>query len=303
MSVIALFSVFLTSSVLWLFLYSLTSLSEDIFVTSQQSFMPNPNSFDMPDPTIPGLSPAQTTGPFRQLQEDLAIILVVEIAFFLASFIISFFSTFSTTLISAMSYKAKNLSLKELFSIICRKWTRPLITTFYVTAIVMGYFFVVSVLAAPLLVYRSKATLSVAILIGVVAFVFYLYLSVSWVLAVVISVVEESYGLKALGKAAALVEGKKLQGFLINVCFELLVLIIFCGYKVVLGYKGSWLLESSVMSRLFVVIFLGLVKIFVAVAYTVLYFKCKEDNGEEIELHGNIEYTKVQNTELGHDMA
>ncbi|KAL3623860.1 hypothetical protein CASFOL_032676 [Castilleja foliolosa] len=308
-SVIALLSIVISSSVSWLFLRSLASLSKDMLVKSQQSFMPDPNSFkipdpnsfNMPNPTIPGFNPAQIPGPFGQLQEYFSIILVVEIAFFLVSFTVSFFSTISTILISAMSYKAKNLSLKELLSMICRKWTRPLITTFYVSALGMGYLFIASFFAAPLLVNHSKASLSVAVLFGVVAYVFYLYLSVSWVLAVVVSVVEESYGLKSLGKAATLVDGKKLQGFLINVSFELLSFIIYGAYKVVLGYKG--LLEYPMIFGFLAVIYSVLVKVFGSVVYTVLYFKCKEDCGEGIELYGNVEYAKVQNKEMGNDIA
>ncbi|KAK6151484.1 hypothetical protein DH2020_014119 [Rehmannia glutinosa] len=302
MAFIAIFSVVLSSSIFLLFSYILQSLVIDMFVTSQQSFMPDPNSFADPSSLTPqtGFSPAQIIGPLRHLQEDSSIILAVEIAFIFALSVISFFSTISTILVSSLSYNSKNSSPKEIFSMIARKWTRPLITTLYVSCLAIGYFFVVLLLATPLLMYRNKATLSVAILLGIVAFVFYLYLSVSWALAIVVSVVEEScYGIEALGKAGALVKGKRLIGFLLNVCFVLVTLIVFLGYMIILGKK--WL-GNPIIYGLLVLIFLSLVKILRAVAYAVLYFRCKVHHGEEVELHGGVEYSKLPTTQLANDM-
>ncbi|KAI3446674.1 hypothetical protein Pfo_003339 [Paulownia fortunei] len=284
--------------------YSLQSLVVDMVVTSQKSFMPDPSSFDMPDPnSFSSADPssftptagfnysAQITGQLGHLKEDFALLLAVQIAFFLAFSMISFFSAISTILVSASSYTAKNLSLKELFSIIGGTWTRPLITTFYVSGLAIGYFVVVVMLAAPLLMYRNLATLSVAILLGTTSFTFYLYLFVAWALAIVVSVVEERcYGMDALGKAAALVKGKRLHGFLLNICFNLVVLIIFQGYKMILGNK---VLVNPTIYGLVVLNVSSLVKIFLVVAYTVLYFQCKKDHGEEIELHGSLQYTKL----------
>ncbi|KAL6540838.1 hypothetical protein OROMI_024721 [Orobanche minor] len=282
MSLVALFSIVLISSVFLSYFYSIKSLLIVMFVAYQQSFMPNPNSSSMPDTTDPGFGLDQFTGPFRHLQEDLAIVLAVEIAFCLVFFIISFFSSISTILVSVMSFKSKNSSLKELLSIVCRKWTRPLITTFYVSTLVAGYFFIVSILVTPLLMYRNYFTLSVAILIGVIALVSYtcpfLGFWPLWFRLLKIA----SMGLRHLEKPRHLLRAR--------------------GYKTLLG-GDQGLFEYRMSSELFVVNFLALVKIFVAVAYTVLYFECKEHHGEEIELYVDVEYSKVQNMELGNDMA
>ncbi|KAI3472456.1 hypothetical protein Pfo_029576 [Paulownia fortunei] len=272
MAFIAIFSVVLSSSFFFLFSYSLQSLVVDMVVTSQKSFMPDPSSFDMPDPnSFSSADPssftptagfnysAQITGQLGHLKEDFALLLAVQIAFFLP-------------------FPSSPSSL-------------PLITTFYVSGLAIGYFVVVVMLAAPLLMYRNLATLSVAILLGTTSFTFYLYLFVAWALAIVVSVVEERcYGMDALGKAAALVKGKRLHGFLLNICFNLVVLIIFQGYKMILGNK---VLVNPTIYGLVVLNVSSLVKIFLVVAYTVLYFQCKKDHGEEIELHGSLQYTKL----------
>lgn len=309
MAFIAIFSAFLYSSFVSLFVYSTQSLVVDMVATSQQSFMPDPSSFDPdsfnsadPSSFTPkmGFNPAQITGQLDHLREDFAILLAVEIAFILAFSIISFFSAISAILVSAMSYSAKNLSLKELFSMIWRTWTRPLITSFYVSGLVIGYFVVVVMLAATLLMCPNFSTFWVAILLGIPAFIFYLYLLVPWALSIVVSVVEEGfYGMEALGKAAALVKGKRLHGFLLNIFYSLVVLIISQGYKMILHNKGF--VNLAICGLLLVSAFC-FVKIFMVVAYTVFYFQCKMDHDEEIELQGSLEYTKLPTTQLANDM-
>ena len=49
--------------------------------------------------------------------------------------------------------------------------------------------------------------------------IFYLHLSVVWTLAIVVSVIEEKSGIQALGRAARLVKGMKLKGFLLKLLF------------------------------------------------------------------------------------
>ncbi|KAG8367677.1 hypothetical protein BUALT_Bualt16G0097800 [Buddleja alternifolia] len=190
------------------------------------------------------------------MREDVALVLVLQIAYFLALSVISFFSALVTILVLSMSYSAKTISLKDLFSRIGKTWTGPMITTFYVSGLAIGYSVFVVMLAAPLLMYPNSATYWVAILLGIVASGVYLYLFVAWGVAIVVSVVEEScYGLEALGKACCLLRGRVNKGFV-----------------------------NPTLYGLFLVNVSFLVKIFIVVAYTVLYFKCKKHHGEEIEL-------------------
>lgn len=299
MAFIAIFSVFLSSSLFLLFSYSLQRLVFDMSANMQKSIMPDllsfnmsdPNSFSSADPSSftpkTGFNPDQITTLIR---EDLAILFAVQIPLFFVFTVISFFSSISTILVSSISYGAKNLSLKELFSKILKTWKSPLITTLYVSVLAMGYFVIVFIFAAPLIIYPSIATYWVAILLLIIALVFYLHLFVTWGLAVVVSVVEKScYGLEALERAAKLVKGNKLHGFLLNICFNLVALIIFQGLKMILlGKKG---LVDPTLYGLSVVIVSCLAKIFMVVAYTVLYFQCKVQHGEEIELHGSVKYS------------
>ncbi|KAL8468838.1 hypothetical protein ACS0TY_031876 [Phlomoides rotata] len=304
MALIAIISVFLSLCFSFLFSYSLQSVVAHMLVSMQQSFLPDPTTFNMPDTPDPnsptydtGFNPFQFIGP-PALRGDFAILFAVEFTFLLAISIISFFSSISTILVSAVSHTSKNLSLNELFSTILKTCTKPLITTFYVSCLSTGYFVSVITLLVPLLMCPNRAALWVACLVGITACIFYLYLVVPWIISIVVSVVEEScYGLEALGKGAALVKGKRLHGFLLNVFFNLVFLILFQGYKTILGKN----LSPSV-SLMLLTAAIPLVKIVQMVAYTVFYFQCKELHGEEIELPGSVHYTKLPITQLPNDM-
>ncbi|KAL2502334.1 hypothetical protein Fot_36182 [Forsythia ovata] len=298
MALIVIISVVLNSILFLSFNFSLKSLTNDmvgIFMPDPSSFVPNQSPFTpnttsvMPDPTL-------LLGQGGRLREDFAILLAVQMAFIIGAFVISILTTTATVLVSAMSYNDKTLSLTNLCSRIVTRWKRALVTGFYTKLHAIGYLFLVVALAAPLLMSANKATISAAILLGISASFYFLYLVVVWILAVVVSVVDESYGMEAIGKAATVIKGKRLHGFMLNIFFNLLGLIVVQGYRIILGEKG---LLNLTMYGLFMMVFPSLGNLFLSVAYTVLYFQCKKIHGEEIELYGSIEYTKLPTTQPG----
>ncbi|KAL0334163.1 UNVERIFIED_CONTAM: hypothetical protein Sangu_1572500 [Sesamum angustifolium] len=251
-----------------------------MFVAAQQSFMSEPCSLDISFTPKTGL---MITGQIRHLEDDFVRLLTLQISFVLYVAVISSFSVVSTILHSAMSYSSKTLRLKDLFSSIWRTWTRPLIAILYASRLAIEYVIVVAILATPLLTYSGHVIFWVVVFLRITATIFYLYLFVAWALAVVVSVVEEGcYGMEALGKPAALVKGKRVQGFLLDVSFNVVVSAILAAYRMILGHKG---LMNPTMYALFVMSVASFAMIFLGIAYMVLYFHCK---GQEIELHGSF---------------
>ncbi|KAL0345982.1 UNVERIFIED_CONTAM: hypothetical protein Sradi_4429500 [Sesamum radiatum] len=269
----------LSSCFVLVFKYSLQSLVADMFVAAQQSFMSEPFVLDDHGPDSPKTG-FIITGQIRHLGDDFIHLLTLQISFVLYVAIISFFSIVSTILHSTMSYSSKSLTLKDLFSSIWTTWTRPLIAILYASRLAIEYVLVVVMLAIPLLIYSSRVIFCVSVFLRITASIFYLYLFVAWALAVVVTVVEEGcYGMEALGKPAALVKGKRVQGFLRSVSRNVVVYIVYAAYRMILGHKG---LMNPTMYGLFAVSVASFATIFLVVAYTVLYFHCKS---QEIELH------------------
>ncbi|KAL2502372.1 hypothetical protein Fot_36220 [Forsythia ovata] len=257
------------------------------FVADQSPFTSNTTSF-MPDPTQ-----AQLLAVGR-LTDDIGRLLALLMAFLLAVFIVSSFSTTATVLVSAISYKDETLSLKDLCSRIVTTWKRALITGFYTKLHALGYLSLGVAVAAPLFMSANLSIILAAILLGISVCVYCLYIPVVWNLAIVASIVDEGCGMEALGKAASLIKGKRLHGFLLNICSNLLVLTLCSVFGMILGDKG---LMNWTINGLFVMGFFSLGNFFTNVSYTVLYFQCKKSYGEEIDSYGSMVYTKLPSTQ------
>lgn len=287
MATIAILSLILPSILVLLFSYSYKSLINDMTNSITQSSGPDS-----------GNNPYH----YQRMLLYLAAILLVEIACLIAYIVISHLSGIATILVSAMSYTDKKLSSEDLFSTIKRKWRKQPTNRFRVSSNPSRYMSVAVMLAVFLAIfYRNPISISIAIVIGISGFVFQLYSSVVWALSHVVSVVEDSCeGKEALEKAEELVKGQRLHGFMMNLFFNLLFLIIFLGCWMILGDKGSL---NLTIYGLFFVNSVSLAKIFGCTAYTVFYFQCKKHHGEEIDVLGNFQYIKLPTaTQLGNDV-
>ncbi|CAA2989735.1 Hypothetical predicted protein [Olea europaea subsp. europaea] len=299
MALIVVLSLVFYSISFLLLSFSLKSLLLDVFVIIKNSFVPDRSSFDpdqspfTPNTTSPLI---RLLGQVDHLREDFTLFLSVQMAFYIASFIFSIFSTTATVLLSAMSYKNQTLFLKDLCFRIVKTWKRVFLTGFYTKLHSIGYLFLFLSLVAPLLMSGNYATILAAFLLGISASVYSLYLAVVWTLAIMVSALEENcYGMEALGKAATIVKGKKLHGIMLIICYNLLFLSVYLGYSRIQGNKGTF--NSTIYGNLLVLIISSLGKTLLDMAYTVLYFQCKENHGEEIELYGSVEYTKLPTTQ------
>ncbi|CAI9754751.1 unnamed protein product [Fraxinus pennsylvanica] len=78
------------------------------------------------------------------------------------------------------------------------------------------------------------------------AYIFYLYISVAWIMAIVVTVNEEEiYGMKAMGKPAKIVKGNRVNGFVLNILLNLVSLVIYLGNsKMIEGNK--WVSGSNI---------------------------------------------------------
>ncbi|KAF5178990.1 hypothetical protein FRX31_031418 [Thalictrum thalictroides] len=126
---------------------------------------------------------------------------------------------------------------------------------------------------------KSIVVLTIGTVLILLAICLYMYLALVWMLSIVISVLEDCYGLQAFGKGAQLLKGRKVVGF--GLTFVLMILI------------GVNVLVSNIMISTIAMAFAVLLKMFSMMVYTVFYFDCKQSHGEEIELEENIEYAQV----------
>ncbi|KAI3771972.1 hypothetical protein L6452_03145 [Arctium lappa] len=241
--------------------------------------------------------------PFAQhlasILKDIKLFLGIELAFFLSLFLTSLFAQTAIILLIGVSYKNTKISSKDLIVSMPRSSTRLFITSFQVALLRVGYiYFGFIALMVPTIMVSGHKIMSKVILWVLMIFLgsLYLYFSVVWLMSLVISVLEECSGIEALGKAGKLVKGKKLEGFSLNLMFNLLAYVFF---HVLLNRSAVIQSElTQALFRFFLMSCICLIVVFELQAYTVLYFECKKSHGEEIELQGSVEYSKIPNAPL-----
>ncbi|KDP34246.1 hypothetical protein JCGZ_07817 [Jatropha curcas] len=284
MSSVALLNLFIQSFLFLANLYSIWTVISDIVFEKYLLHLTSPGT-------------PEFTNIFNHIRKDIKIILEIEIIYVILNSISFLLSATVTILAAAIIHREKeHLSLKELLLRTLKSWTRPLVTWLYVSLFALVYIFIF----LAILFLGIKVSDHNPILLAVFGFVlaslasiFYIYLSVTWTLAIVVSVAEQIRGLEALGKAAQLVKGMKRQGFLLNLVFSTFSLIITQGTKLISSSKS---LVLAIILALVIINFAVLVRMYWLVAFTVFYFRCKKIHGETVGLEGIVcsdEYSKT----------
>ncbi|CAI9298210.1 unnamed protein product [Lactuca saligna] len=236
------------------------------------------------------------------IQKEFKIFLGIELAFIVGLFITSLIAQNAIILLIGAAHKDEKISHIDLILRMPQPLKRTFITSFHVTLLRIGFLYIGFFFVIVLMTMTSgNKIVSKLILWTLVVLVvsMYLYFSVVWVLSMVVSVLEECSGIEALGRAGRLVKGMKLQGFLLNLLLNLLSYVIFHFLSKMMMVKQP--LTQAILV-FFLVGFMCSITMFTFQAYTVLYFECKMNHGEEIELHGSVEYSKIPRVPLGEEL-
>lgn len=222
----------------------------------------------------------------------------ITFAFMLSLIAVVYTAGFAAVTATAASHTdGRELSLPALFSDIKTKWKSPFKfkKNNYRSVNPIHYLMLaaVSVGIPVLFLFPNPVTIMIACGVGGTVFIFFLYASVASGVASVVRVLENGCEVKeAMERAEKLVEGQRLQGFLVNLLFSILGLIGLMSLWMVLGDLGSVSLNLTVYT-LFFMNFGSVTMIFGNVAYTVYYFRCKEYQNLKVQQFGNFNYTAL----------
>lgn len=226
---------------------------------------------------------------FGDIKEDFRILLIIYVAILVVLYLISILYTIAIIILSSNP----KISLKELVLKISKAFKYAIITRLYTNMLGTGYFFMVLFLLSPILISsRNIILFSIGIFVGILSFLFFLYLSVVWKLALVISVIEEDcYGIKSIAKAGRLIKGNRLNGLMLNILFSIISSLLYLIFLKTRPNKG---VINQTIKTIFLDNISSLFNLLLLVAYSVLYSHCKKNHTEEeVELDGNFEYSKV----------
>lgn len=230
---------------------------------------------------------------FFDVKEDLQFILGPNFIVFFIYLALRFVSLTSAIYAASISDN-EVVHLKELFSSIGKPCLRLCWTWFYVTLLSIGYYFQFVAIAKTIYVSLDP---SVSYIFMILTFLLYIYLSVAWVLSLVISVVDENcYGLEALGKSVKLVKGMSIKGFSLNLVLTIVAMGILQGLSLI-RMPEKFQAVGEILVSLTVINLMSLVEIFGMTVYTVFHNVCKkkahgEDDGV-VDWQIRAQYTKI----------
>ncbi|KAJ3698423.1 hypothetical protein LUZ61_002128 [Rhynchospora tenuis] len=247
-------------------------------------------------PTIDPSSP-EFTELVNSIMAVTKQILISEMIYFVFLAVISCSLSIITYYGNSATYLGEVLTLKEVLNKVKGIIKGPIIT--YLFVVLFGFVFIISFAVISVAItwfFHSNSNTSSLLLLNLplilLATLLLLYLSVIWSMGVAISVIEPNlYGIGAISHAAKLLKGKKKQIFLLILALIIISGIIQAGYTIVTMFTSGSKIGSWVLGLVYQLL-LQAMNFYTTMAITVLYYECKQSNGDEIE------YTKLATTSI-----
>ncbi|MQL71342.1 hypothetical protein Taro_003653 [Colocasia esculenta] len=235
------------------------------------------------------------------VMNDLRELTGAQLAVLLISFLSSAFLVMAVVQTVSMAGKGEQATLSGLLCRIRRTWKGPMATQLYVVVISFGYMglLLLTIGAFAFISSGSIPVLALACVAAIFALLLLVYLRMVWLQGLVVSVVEEGcYGLEALGRAAALIRGRRRLGFNVSLLLLLLAKTLYVVYYLVntrLPAGGT----SHLAGGLLVACTGLLMSAFTLAVDVVFYCECKRNHGEETAMEGSLVYCRVPTLPTG----
>lgn len=216
----------------------------------------------------------------------------VYLTFFL---VLSLLSTSAIVYTIACIYTGREVKFKKVMSVVPRVWRR-LMTTFLSIFVAMLCYNIVAITVFILwaLSFGSTdfAVWAFFVLLGlyVVGFV---YMTIVWQLACVVSVLEEACGINAMIKSRQLIRGKIGEAVIIFFKLNTALVLIELAFQMLVVEGNSSGLGSRIGYGILCFLLLFMLFLFGLVVQTVLYFVCKSYHHENIDKSALSDHLEV----------
>ncbi|PWA75664.1 hypothetical protein CTI12_AA240200 [Artemisia annua] len=221
---------------------------------------------------------------YDDAHDDLCEILLVKLLLMAIFSIITLVFLIVTISSTYEAYTAKVLGPKDIILKMKKSWKSPIVTSFYMTLLSLGLAFLYTI-SIPVwynlavhswaggLMFLGAITLSIPVC--------YFYLATLWTVSLIVSVLEDGIGgLTAIGRAAQLIKGKRLQASLMMVLFSIAYALIVLIANFLRSYNRSMSAEMLITIP-FTNGFYCLLKLFMFVVYTIFYHELKTSHDEK----------------------
>ncbi|MBA0710771.1 hypothetical protein Golax_010038 [Gossypium laxum] len=240
-------------------------------------------------------SPAKAQKLHDLISNEMAYFWLFKAAYFTLFLIFSLLSTSAVVYTIACIYTARELTFGKVMSVVPKVWKR-LMVTFLCTFLTMFVYHVVAIfimVSSVILLLGSDAVDAVLAILLVLYFVGFLYMTIIWHLASVISVLEECYGFQAMLKGKNLIKGKLWVAIIIFLKLIISLVIIQAAFQSLVVHGSSLGIAMRVVYAIICFLLLSKLILFVLVIQTVIYFVCKSYHHENIDKSALSDHLEV----------
>jgi len=221
---------------------------------------------------------------------------IFQFTYLIFFLILSLLSTSAIVYTIASIYTGRDVSFKKVISVVPKVWKRLMVTfiCIFLAIFVYNLLFFFGVLLWAITLGDTHFDVATLIILLVLYFIGFLYITIVWQMASVVSVLEDLSGIKAMIKAKLLLKGKVWIAMAIFLKVYIILFAVKIMFAFLVVYRWS---DIGVVNRglyallcfliLFLVILVGLV------VQTVIYFVCKSYHHENIDKSALSDHLEV----------
>ncbi|XP_076887519.1 uncharacterized protein LOC143537693 [Bidens hawaiensis] len=208
-----------------------------------------------------------------------------KVTYFTILLILSLISTAAVVYTIASVYTGRELTFKKVMSVVPKVWKRLMVTFLCMFAAFFVYNFLAAIVIVTFLVILPFNAIG-AIILYVILIIYlmgFVYMTVIWQLASVVSVLESSYGVKAMTKSMDLIKGSRVVAIAVFFLLTLSFLLIHFLFEVFVVHGNSLEAWKRVGFGVLCLVLLLTFFLFGLVIQTILYLVCKSYHHENID--------------------
>ncbi|KAK8554371.1 hypothetical protein V6N12_031335 [Hibiscus sabdariffa] len=229
------------------------------------------------------------------ISDEWAYFWLFKAAYFTLFFIFSLLSTSAVVYTIASIYTARELTFNKVISVVPKVWKR-LMVTFLCIFIAMVCYHAVAfavLFAFAISIGRSDLGLVVLIILLILYLVGFLYLTVIWHLACVVSVLEEAYGFKAMVKGKNLVKGNTWVAMVIFLTLAIAAMGVQFSFQRLVIHRSISGMGTRAVYAIISLFLHSMLTLFGLVIQTVIYLVCKSYHHENIDKSALSDHLEV----------
>lgn len=228
------------------------------------------------------------------LSSEVKYLWLFKFVYFTFLLIFSLLSTSAVVYTVACIYTAREVTFRKVMTVVPKVWKR-LMVTFFCTFLIIVIYNLIAVLTFIIwaVTLGSKDVGAIFFLILLIIYlVGFVYLSIVWQLACVISVLEDVYGFRAMKKSKALIKGKLSVAAATFFKLNLSLVVIQIAFQLLVVHGRSRMVNRVAYGILCLLLLFKLI-LFGLVVQTVIYFVCKSYHHENIDKSSLSDHLEV----------